>query len=137
MSKVIIGNARFAYINLQHSGRYSVTVLIPRHDRKTVRRLKASINEAVRVGMRSCWTDQTPQINIPPLAVYEDDEEYYYLNASSITPPGIVDANLQTIRPEELQSGCKGMVSLSLYPYDSNGRRGIGVGLNNLQIIER
>ena len=57
-----------------------------------------------------------------------------FLNANSNTKPGIVDKDLNEILdPEEVYSGCWGRASINFFAYDSNGNRGVGVGLNNIQ----
>ena len=38
--------------------------------------------------------------------------------------------------PEAFYSGCYGRAQLNLFPYDSMGNAGIGVGLNNLQKVK-
>ena len=69
-----------------------------------------------------------------------DDPAYknaWFLNATAKTRPGIVDANLQEITdPAELYSGIIGRASVNFYAYNSNGNRGIGCGLNNLQKLK-
>ena len=37
------------------------------------------------------------------------------------------------IDPNEFYSGCYGRVSLTFYPYNAAGSKGIACGLNNLQ----
>ena len=68
-----------------------------------------------------------------------DDEAYansYFLNANSITQPGIVDADRQPILDQnEVYSGCYGRASLTFYAFNRSGNRGIACGLNNLQKI--
>ena len=46
----------------------------------------------------------------------------------------VVDANCQAIlNPAEVYAGCYGRVSLNFFPYNTNGNRGVGCGLNNVQ----
>ena len=60
-----------------------------------------------------------------------------FLNAKSNSKPGIVDADLNEILdPDEVYSGCYGRASINLYPYDFNGNRGIGAGLNTIQKLK-
>lgn len=68
-----------------------------------------------------------------------DDPAYkgsYFLNANSSTAPGIVDADCQPIlQRSEVYSGVYGRASINFYAFNTNGNRGIAVGLNNLQKI--
>ncbi len=69
--------------------------------------------------------------------VERDDEAYkgcFFLNANTTTPPQVVDENLQPIlSAAEVYSGCYGRVSLNFYAFNTNGNRGIAVGLGNVQ----
>jgi hypothetical protein len=69
-----------------------------------------------------------------------DDEAYadcYFVNANSLTAPGIVDAALNPIiERSEVYSGVYGRASISFYAFNSNGNKGIACSLNNLQKIK-
>jgi hypothetical protein len=39
----------------------------------------------------------------------------------------------EIIDPNEVYSGCYGRVSVTLYPYNTNGSKGIAYGLQNVQ----
>ena len=53
---------------------------------------------------------------------------------SSVNKPGVVDNDLNPIiDPSEFYSGCYGRASITFYPYNSNGSKGIACGLNNIQ----
>ena len=61
----------------------------------------------------------------------------YFLNANGTQKPGIVDENLNEILdPEEVYSGCWGRASISFYAFNTNGNKGVGVGLNNIQKLK-
>ena len=61
----------------------------------------------------------------------------YFLNANSTQKPGIVDRDLNEILdPDEVYSGCWGRASINFFPYNSNGNKGVGVGLNNIQKLK-
>jgi hypothetical protein len=70
----------------------------------------------------------------------KDDPAYansYFINANSQQKPGVVDADLNPIMDmSEFYSGCFGRASISFYGYNSNGSKGIGCGLNNVQKME-
>jgi len=64
------------------------------------------------------------------------DEAYHnclYLNAKCKTKPGVVDAERQQIiNEEEFFPGCYGYASVTFYPFDANGNKGVSAGLNNV-----
>src|SRR5699024_689912 len=68
-----------------------------------------------------------------------DDEAYadsFFVNANSITPPQIVDADINPIlERSEVYSGVYARVSINFYAFNSNGNRGIACGLGNIQKI--
>ena len=58
------------------------------------------------------------------------------MNANSKEKPQIVDRNVQAILDRsEVYSGCYARVSISIYPFNSSGNRGIACGLGNIQKI--
>lgn len=61
----------------------------------------------------------------------------YFLNCNSTQKPGIVDKDLNEILdPDEVYSGCWGRASINFFPFNTNGNKGIGVGLNNIQKLK-
>ena len=68
-----------------------------------------------------------------------DDPAYkgcYFINANSLTAPGIVDVDVNPILDHsEVYSGCRGRVSVSFYCFNNSGNKGIAASLNNLQKI--
>ena len=68
-----------------------------------------------------------------------DDEAYadsYFINANSITPPQVVDKNVNPVLDRsEVYSGVYGRVSVSFYAFNSNGNKGIACGLGNVQKV--
>lgn len=149
-TKVVTGLVRFSYVNIFKSrsfkegqdAKYSICLLIPKKDKETLKKIKAAIAEATEEGVSSKWGGKTPKNLKTPLRDGDDEradeaEEYegmYFLNANSNQKPGIVDKDLNEILdPDEVYSGCWGRASLNFFPYDSNGNKGIGAGLNNIQ----
>ena len=56
--------------------------------------------------------------------------------ASSKNAPGVVDAAVQPILdPRKVYSGVWGRVNISFFPYNNNGKKGIGCGLNHVQVL--
>ena len=66
-----------------------------------------------------------------------DDPNYtnaYFVNANSNERPGVVDRRRVPITdPLEVYSGCYVRASITFYPFNTNGNRGIAAGLGNIQ----
>ncbi len=64
-------------------------------------------------------------------------EKAIFMNAGTKNKPGIVDRAMNPIMStEEFYSGCLARASLTFYPYDTAGNKGVGTGLNNLLFWE-
>ena len=154
-TKVITGpNTTFSYLNCWDpkaiqggTPKFSVSLIIPKSDVKTIEKIKAAIQAAYEEGQSKLKGNGK---SVPALSALKtplrdgdlerpDDEAYknsYFINANSGTAPGIVDADRQPILDRsEMYSGVKGRASINLYAYNVNGNRGIACGLNNLQKI--
>lgn len=153
MSKVVTGLVRFSYVNIFRSrafregqdAKYSICLLIPKSDKVTLKKIQAAIDEATQDGVSSKWGGKMPKNLHLPLRDGDEEradeapeyEGMYFLNANSNQKPGIVDKDRNEILdPDEVYSGCWGRASINFFPYDSNGNRGVGVGLNNIQKIK-
>ena len=154
-TKVITGLCTFSYLNCwepraaQEGGKpkYSVSLIIPKSDTKTVARINEAIKAAYDEGMSKLKGNgkSVPALDMlhTPLRDGDkerpDDKDYqgcWFLNATSVTAPGVVDASCQDIlNHNEMYSGVKGRASINFYVYNVNGNRGIAAGLNNLQKI--
>jgi hypothetical protein len=150
-TKVITGVVRFSYvhvfqphaINEEGEKKYSASILIDKADKDTISKVKKAIDIAKERGKSEKWGGKIPaKLKLPLRDGDEEreDEAYagqYYVNAVCNTRPGLVDKNLNAIiDPEELYSGCYGRASLTFYPFDKNGNRGVACGLNNLQKLK-
>ena len=154
-TKVITGiKTRWSYANVWEpksinggAPKYSVSLIIPKSDVKTVTALKNAIQSAYDEGQSKLKGSSK---SVPSLSSIKnplrdgdlersDDETYkdsYFINANSATAPGIVDAARQPIlEHSEVYSGVYGRASINLYAFNSNGNKGIACGLNNLQKI--
>lgn len=153
--KVITGpDTRWSYANVWEAKsinggapKFSVSLIIPKSDTKTVAKIKAAIEAAYHEGESKLKGNGR---SVPALSVIKtplrdgdterpDDPAYansYFVNANSATAPGIVDADRQVILDRsEVYSGVYGRASINFYAFNSNGNRGIACGLNNLQKI--
>lgn len=147
-TKVITGKVRFSYVHVfephaveaGQEEKYSICILIPKNDKVTLSKIKAAV-EAAKTAGAAKWGGKIPANLKMPLrdgdvdrADSEGFPEHYFLNASSKTKPGIVDAQLNPILDStEVYSGCYGRASINFYAYNTAGNRGIACGLNNVQ----
>ena len=154
-TKVITGaGTRWSYANVWQpksinggAPKYSVSLIIPKSDKKTIEKIRAAIQAAYEEGESKLKGNGK---SVPALATLKtplrdgdaerpDDEAYadsYFVNANSGTAPGIVDADRQPIIDRsEVYSGVYGRASINFYAFNSNGNKGIACGLNNLQKI--
>lgn len=146
-TKVITGKVRFSYANVWapksiNGGdeKYSVSLIIPKSDKKTIADIQAAIELAKKEGA-SKFGGKVPASLKLPLRDGDvdrpDDEAYkgcYFVNANSKDRPGIVDKSVKPILDQtELYSGCYGRASISFYAFNQNGNKGIACGLQNLQ----
>lgn len=154
-TKVITGpKTRWSYANVWDAKsinggapKYSVSLIIPKSDVKTVAKINAAIESAYTEGESKLKGNGR---TVPALSAIKtplrdgdverpDDPAYansYFINANSATAPGIVDADRNPIlERSEVYSGVYGRASISLYAFNSNGNKGIACGLNNLQKI--
>lgn len=154
-TKVITGpETRWSYANVWDAKsinggapKFSVSLIIPKSDRKTLEKIRAAIQAAYEEGQGKLKGNGK---SVPALSALKtplrdgdterpDDEAYanaYFVNANSSTAPGIVDADRQPIIDRsEVYSGVYGRASINFYAFNSNGNRGIACGLNNLQKI--
>ena len=153
--KVITGkDTRWSYANVWEARainggtpKFSVSLIIPKSDTVTVDKIKAAIEAAYKEGESKLKGNSK---SVQPLSAIKtplrdgdterpDDPAYkdsYFLNANSSTAPGIVDADCEPIlQRSEVYSGVYGRASINFYAFNTNGNRGIAVGLNNLQKI--
>lgn len=149
-TKVVTGKVRFSYVNIfkarsfvaGQEEKYSICLLIDKKDKATLSKIKVAIEAAKKQGIADKWGGKLPANLKLPLrdgdAERADEAEEYtgmfFLNANSNQKPGIVDENLNEILdPTEVYSGCYGRASINFFPFNSNGNKGIAVGLNNVQ----
>lgn len=154
-TKVITGvNTRWSYVNAWEpksinggAPKYSVSLIIPKSDTKTLEKIRAAIQAAYEEGQSKLKGNGR---SVPALSALKtplrdgdaerpDDEAYansYFVNANSGTAPGIVDVDRNPIlERSEVYSGVYGRASINFYAFNSNGNKGIACGLNNLQKI--
>lgn len=152
-TKVTTGKVRLSYahifephamkMNDGQEAKYSVSVIIPKTDKETLKAIKEATDEAKEQG-KGKWSGKIPPTLKTPLrdgdAERPDDEAYagcYFLNASSKTKPGIVDENVHPVMDQsEVYSGCYARLTINFYAYNAIGNKGIAAGLGNIQKLE-
>ena len=156
MARVVTGKVRLSYVHLfepyaQDSKgelKYSAVVLVPKGDTETMQRINQAIAEARLEGVKGEWKTEPPVVNIP---VYDGDgvnangnpfppecKGHWVFTASAKTDykPEVVDAQLNPILDRsQIYSGIYARVSLNTYPYDYFGKKGVGIGLGNVQKV--
>ena len=152
-TKVVTGLVRLSYAHIWEpvaieegaTKKYSVSLIIPKSDTETVAKIKAAIEAAKEEGKKSKFGGKIPTSNFKtPLRDGDvdrpEDDAYanaYFLNANATTKPGIVDKNVNPIlEQDEVYSGCYGRVSVTFYPFNTSGNKGIACGLNHIQKIK-
>lgn len=153
-TKVVTGKVRFSYacvfepraMSDADKAKYSICVIIPKSDQATLANIYKAI-EVAKIGGKAKLADKNGRIpaNLKSPLRDGDDERSddpafansYFLNASSLRQPGVVDAQCNPIMSrDEFYSGCYGRASLNFFAYNTNGNKGIAVGLNNLQKLQ-
>lgn len=151
-TKVITGLVRFSYAKVfepeamegSEVKKYSVCVLIPKSDTKTLAKIEEAVKAAIEAGMDKVGKNGkvAPGIKLPLRDgdTEKDDETFanhFFINASSNNKPQIVDADLNKLMSkDEFYSGCYGRASINFYAFNVNGNKGIAAGLNNLQKLQ-
>jgi hypothetical protein len=150
-TKVVTGKVRFSYAHVfePQTGddegakpKYSVSLIIPKKDTATLKKIEAAI-EAAKVAGASKFGGKVPKNLKTPLRdgdlEREDDPNYadsMFMTASTTRKPQIVDASLDEIMSkEDFYSGCFGRASVNFYAY-ANKSNGVACGLNNIQKME-
>lgn len=148
MSMVITPTFRASYLNVfkpqedpQGRLKYSVQMLFPKTTDMSV--IKKAINDAIIAKWGTLEKAPKPLRNPIRDGDVEkgpgtDYEGMYFMSASAPADraPGVVDQKRQPIIDiGEVYSGCWMRAQISFYAYDKAGNRGIGVGLQNLQLV--
>lgn len=154
--KVITGICRFSYLFATHphtvedgqTPRYSVSLIIPKTDTKTITAINAAINAAYEEGKNKLRgkSKTAPKLETLKTPLRDGDEEKpedevykdsFFLNASNILKPEIVDRYLNPIEDEsQIYSGMYGRASISFYAFNKAGNKGIACSLGNLMKVK-
>lgn len=153
-TKVVTGLVRFSYVHAfePHSveegqpKKYSVSILIPKKNKDTLKKLEEVIENAAVAGKAKFNNKDPHKVKNFKWPLRDGDEEreddptykgMYFVNASSNQKPGIVDADRDEILDEsDFYSGCWGRASLNFFAFNTSGNMGVACGLNNLQKLK-
>lgn len=163
-TRVITGEVRLSYPQLfkpraakeGQDAKYSVEILIPKTDTKTMAKIRAAQNEAAtdEKGVKTLGTsvptwgaEKFPAKKWLDTVRDGDDEEendgrperkgHWFMNVRSDArfKPGVVDKNLDKVIDEsEVYGGVFARVSMTAYPF-AGEQKGISFGLNNVQVL--
>ena len=154
-TKVKIGEVRFSYVHIftpeavaeGSDKKYSVSLIIPKSNKKLVAEIKAAIDAAIEAGVAQRFGGKRPLNLRSPLRDGDmekaDDDAYagaYFINATSKTKPGVVkrvklngeNKLVEVTNEDDVYSGCFGFASVNFFAYNNAGNKGIGAGLNNI-----
>lgn len=163
--KVITGKVRLGYPNLfkarateqNKEPKFSVEILVPKSDTKTVAKIRAAQNAAAQSEKgRKIFGDAAPTWGSEKFSHKKftdtlrdgDDEDendgrperegHWFMNVRSSEnyKPGVVDKNREPIVDHtSVYGGVYGRVSMAAYPFDMEGNKGVSFGLNNVLIL--
>ena len=149
-TKVVTGVVRLSYANVWEAAsingskpKFSVSLIIPKSDTKTIDAINAAVENAIKDGAAKFGGKVPPRGSLKlPLRdgdLEREDEAYkdaYFVNANSTTAPQIVDRAVQPILDRaEVYSGCYARVSINFYAFNTNGNKGVACGLGNIQKV--
>lgn len=155
MAAITINNVRTSYVNVftpqarpGQEEKFSLTCLLPKGDIAGKAAIDAAVGDAVAQGVKGKWNGQQP----PVLNICVQDGDgprpsdgmpfgpeckgmwVFTASCKANQPPFVVDGQLNNIiDPREVYSGMWANVNVSFFPYNSNGKKGIGCALNGLQ----
>lgn len=155
MEKIVTKKVRFSYVNVFEpraleggEPKYSVTLLIPKSDTETYNKIVEAMNKTLTEAVADVFKGVMPAT--PKFPIYDGDglrpggepfgEEckgHWVITANSKERPEVVDIAVQPIMSKsDFYSGCYGRASIVFFAYNTNGNKGIGCGLNNIQKLE-
>lgn len=120
---------------------YNMALLIPKSDEAGIKAIKGAIVSAFK---DKFGEDKAKQPKVWHNPLHDGDlkdnsegtpyEGCYYLNLKTTRAPGIVGPNGRPLMDvdNEVYSGMQCRCSVNFYGFDAAGKKGVGVGLNNV-----
>lgn len=164
-NRVMTGEVRFSYCHLDEphaveegqTPKYSVSLIIPKTDTKTLKALEADYKKAIQKGVekfgqafskspapfvRQAGSNSGLLIDADADDRYMDNADYkgcYILNPKATTAPTVYQWTAMgptLINKEEIKdivySGCYGRALINCYPFNSKVNKGIACGLDSV-----
>lgn len=147
-TKVITGPVRLSYPRLfepvaregSSDKKYSVLLLIPKTDKKTLKAIKKAQAEALEIGIQSKFGGKEPKGLKYTLHDGDDSDVpeqqghmIMSVSSSESYPPGLVDRQgNKLLDRSEIYPGVWAVVSISAFAYSNSGNKGISFGLNHV-----
>lgn len=150
-TNVTTGEVRLSYVHLfkpyafqaGQEEKYSTTILLPKTDTATKARIDAAIQAAKQKGANGTWNGVIPPVVPDPIwdgdGVKQDGTPFgaeckshwvFTARSNPDYPPEVVDqAGNPIINHSDVYSGCYALVNVEFYPYNFNGKKGIGCSL--------
>lgn len=123
--------------------KYSVSILIPKSDTKTVKLINDLVQKTIDENQETLKSKKGLK---HPLRDGDEDREndatyagHYFIsaNASVKSKPLVIDKDRnEVIEARDIYSGMYGRVSLNFYAFNTAGNKGIAAGLNAVQKIK-
>lgn len=134
-------------VNNQGKAKFSMTMLfntveINKDPKEAEKFLK--MQQACKLAASEKWPVKMPDKLKNPFRKGEEKEQYtgygkgvIFASASSLTKPGLVDAQLnKIIDPEQFYAGCYARATVNFYAWSYLGNFGVGIGLQNIQKVK-
>lgn len=155
IANVTTGEVRLSYVHLfkpyafqaGQDEKFSCTILLPKTDAATKQRIDAAIAAAKQKGANRSWNGVVPPVVPGPIrdgdGVKQDGTPFgpeckghwvFTARSSADYPPEVVDRmGNPIINQTDVYSGCYARVNVEFYPYNFNGKKGIGCALGPVQ----
>jgi hypothetical protein len=153
VASFVTGESRLSYVNVMEprknedgSEQYSITVLVPKTDTETVNAIQAAIQAASEYGAEKTWSGKTPGKIFNPMhdgdGLRDNGEPFgeeckgcfVFTANNKKEKPQVVDENGNDILvASNIYSGCYGRVYVDVFPYNHNGKCGVGFKLGPVQ----
>ena len=122
--------------------KFSMTVMVPKEDKETIAKIEAEIAKVIEDN-KATFGGKKSGIKTPLRDGDEKKEDYpefdgfMFFNCSTTRRPKIVDRNKEEVLDvvDQCYSGQIVNVSITFFAYNQAGSKGVGAGLNNIQVV--